>query len=187
MGKRIRQRQPGEPRFPVLKDIYPRAFMFVGGFLLIATLISFPSALRIYQEDTALRAHGTTVSAVVERVDSVRHTGRRSTWYEYIPVVKFQIDGENRTSRLRDYSSKSTNEFAVGEKLILMYDPAMPYADPGIKDSQARSHVVRNLVQTSIMGGVGAILFLVGTPVVILRAVRKRAEKRLAKGKKSIV
>jgi len=178
VGKRVKTRKPGDPRFPVLKDIYPKAFMFVGGFLLIAVLISLPSAIRIYQRDSDLRANGTTASAVVERVDSVHHTGRRSSWYEYIPVVKFQINGQDQSFRIQDYSSKSTNEFAAGEKLTVMYDPAKPYLDPGIKDDQARSHVVRNVVQNSILGVVGAILFVVGTPVVILRSVRKRAEKR---------
>jgi len=186
MGERVKQPKPGDPRFPVFQDIYPKAFMFVGAFLLIAVLISLPSAIRIYQRDSDLRAYGITASAVVERVDSVHHTGRRSSWYEYIPVVKFQIDGQDQSARLRDYSSKSTNEFAIGEKLTVMYDPAKPYLDPGIKDDQARSHVVRNLVQNSILGVVGTTLFLVGAPVVILRAVRKRVEKRrLEAGKRA--
>lgn len=184
MGKRVKTRKPGDPRFPVLKDIYPKAFMLVGGFLILAAVVSFPSALRIYQSDSALRDHGTTASAVVERVDVVHHTGRRSSWYEHIPVVKFQIDGRDESFRLRDYSSASVNEFTTGEKLTVMYDPAKPYLDPGIKDDKTRSHIVRKLVQSSILGGVGSILFVVGTPVVILRARQKKAEQRRLEAEK---
>jgi len=181
VGKRVAQQKPGESRFIELKRIAPRALTIFGLLLLLIGLIAVPADLKTYNRDNELRATGATATATVESVDRVHHSGRRSSWNEYIPLLSASIDGTEHVFRMSDYSSKSFGTFAPGQKLTLMYEQGNPYHLPGIKSDGARSDLTGNLVRNSIVGSIGALMVLIGAPILIVRFARRRRAKQASR------
>lgn len=183
MARRVNNRKkPWSERFEVTRDLGPRMLLFVGLFCLLYGLLYFPQSLKNYNRDNELRASGSVVAAEVDSVRKEHHSGRRSSWDEYFPTVKAEIDGRDFTVELNEYSAKRPGVYSVGQKLELMYEPGNPYYLPGIGDSFARKSIVRSLVGSSITGGVGGAMVLIGLPIETVRFVRRRRDKHAAAG-----
>ena len=167
----------------LLRTAWPPAASAVGGLVLLAGALQFPHDSAVLREDTAVREEGTAVPATISRVDTERHTGRRSGWTEYTPVVAFRLDGRDRTVELPAYTVRDEpGTYVAGEHVTVVVDDRATPGRPAASDLALATPGSRGRVEGAVRDDVvaatlGAVATAAGVVALLVRRRRRRAAR----------
>lgn len=181
-------KKPAGERFYFFKHTLPYLAFIFGLMAALGAALILPWAVQEVKHDELLRANGVTTSGQIDYVKKEHHTGRRSSWDEYTPIVSYQADERKRVKTFDVYSSKSPLTYQVDQKVKVAYLLTQPY-DSILQTSSARKEIDRNLRQAVGLAIAGGVLLLYGAPIQTVKIVawakrRKDSRKSSALGKR---
>jgi len=162
------------PRLRLFLQRLPGSFIVVGLVLLIAGMLASYAGSTALIRDNELRKSGATVVGTVDSIEQhVARSGieklrmkgsKRFDSYEFTPYVSATVAGKSVSFIPRSYTTLHRDDYEIGQKVTIMYDPADPQHDPGVKEDFARSEIVGTThtgVGFDIAGGAAVLAGLV--------------------------
>lgn len=173
-------KKPAGERFYFLKHGLPYLAFVFGILFTVGAAIALPSAIQNVKHDDLVRSEGFTVSGEIDYVKKEHHSGRRSSWDEYTPQVRYQAESAARTKLFQTYSSKSALTYRVGQEVDITYLAGEPY-DSILAIPAARRELDANLRQAVGFTVAGGLLLLFGAPIQTVRIVKWAKKRKAAK------
>jgi len=127
--------------------------------------------------DDHLRTIGTTVSSQIVEVEKI---GGGRSGPSYIPVTVQRVDGVDYRTEMDHYKLGDKDDYKVGEKLTVMYNPGDPY-EAGVKDDELHDLFTQNIRNGAIWFWVGTAMFSVGIPFGLIQFVKYRRKQKATK------
>ena len=173
----------------------PNLSVYFGALCLLVTLFGLGPAVRAHDQNVELHRIGVRATAEVVSVRKEHHSGRHSSWDEWIPTTQQTVDGRTSRTELGPYSSRDEDVFHRGQRFVVLVDPDDP--DSVVLASDAARNRVAAQLHRSVGVAIGSVVFLgVGIPAVVHRrrhgpklqrrreeAARQKARARSAREK----
>lgn len=184
-GKRTgrdRGRRDGAGRglLRALRDMAPIPLIIFGLLVALSTALSLPADVGALQTDTRLRHEGTMTTGVVTAVEVTHHSGRRSSYDEYTPTVRFSWRGERSTVMLGRYAVvDDAHAYREGQDVTVMVLPSSGGGtDLGIRTEAARSRLVGDVRNDVVLAAIGLAALGAGIAIPLIKRLRRRGKGR---------